>query len=142
MIDSSEVDKNLQLFVNQRLPSALADAMEQACLKVEADSKENCLPSITGNLRASITHEVTQQPKKVVGAVGSNLNYAPYVHQGTGIYAIGGNGRKNVPWTYFDERLGEFVSTEGIHPTPFLQDALDADKSEILDFFKGILGDD
>ena len=104
--------------------------------------EKNCPPAVTGNLRASITHDVETKTSKVVGTVGSNLNYAPFVHQGTGIYAINGNGRKEVPWNYYDERLGEWVSTKGIHPTPFLQMAIDSNRQTILDYFKGILSDD
>lgn len=93
--------------------------MERACLVVEADSKKNC-PVNDGILRDSITHAVEEDGETVIGYIGSNVDYAPYVHQGTGIYALMGNGRKEVPWTYYDEKTGEFVSTEGIHPTPFI----------------------
>ena len=55
--------------------------MEKVCLKVEADSKKNRPPSITGNLRASITHKVVdEEDGEIAGYVGSNLDYAPYVH--------------------------------------------------------------
>lgn len=139
MIDSSEVDRALRIFINQDLPLALVDAMEQACLRIEADAKENC-PANTGNLRQSITHQIESSPNKIQGMIGSNLEYAPYVHQGTGIYALEGNGRKNVPWTYYDVSAGEFRSTKGIEATPFLQQAIDDDKNVILDYFEGIIG--
>ncbi len=113
--------------------------MEQACLAVEADSKINC-PVNDGILRESITHAVeSEDGETVTGYVGSNLEYAPYVHQGTGIYAIMGNGRKAVPWTYFDSKKGEFVSTSGIEPTPFIQDAVEKNRADIIKYFGGIL---
>ena len=139
MIDTSEVDRALRLFIDSDLPLALTDAMEQACLKVEAEAKENC-PANTGELRQSITHEVERAPTKVEGVIGSNLEYAPYVHQGTGIYALEGNGRKDVPWTYYDVSAGEFRSTKGIEATPFLQQAIDDNRNEILNYFEGIIG--
>lgn len=134
-----EALKNVQ---QNTLPEAQRKAMENVCLKVEADSKKNCPPSVTGTLRASITHTVAEEEGRIVGYVGSDLDYAPYVHQGTGIYAIEGNGRKNVPWTYYDERKGEWVSTEGIKPTPFIQQAIDENREQITEYFRGVLGND
>ena len=61
--------------------------------------------------------------------------------QGTGIYAIEGNGRKQVPWSYYDERKGEWQSTEGIKPTPFIQMAIDENMDDIINYFKGVMED-
>lgn len=139
-IDASEVRNALKMVKDKTLPNATAEGMEKVCLFLEAESKKNCPPSITGNLRASITHVVeAAEDGKIVGYIGSNLDYAPYVHQGTGIYALEGNGRKNVPWTYYDERKGEWVSTEGIKPTPFIQKAIDDNRDTIMNYFKGAL---
>ena len=137
-IDTSEVEANLDRLIKEKLPQALYDAMTKACLKVEADSKKNC-PAGTGTLRQSITTSVEADSDGVKGYVGSNLEYAPYVHQGTGIYAKDGNGRKEVPWKYQDAK-GEWHTTNGIHPTPFVQDAVDMNRESIINFFKGVLG--
>lgn len=56
----------------------------------------------------------------MAGYVGSNLEYAPYVHQGTGIYAKDGNSRKQVPWVYYSEKDGQRHVTKGTKPRPFL----------------------
>lgn len=72
--------------------------MEKACLIVERQAKQDC-PVDMGTLRASISHEVDSDGKEIIGRIGSNLEYAPYVHNGTGIYAIDGNGRKT-PWRF------------------------------------------
>lgn len=138
--DSVELEQALEEFVAVRLPKECSAAMERACLVVEADSKKNC-PVNDGILRDSITHAVEEDGETVIGYIGSNVDYAPYVHQGTGIYALMGNGRKEVPWTYYDEKTGEFVSTEGIHPTPFIQDAVEANRAGILTYFGGIVDD-
>lgn len=74
-------------------------ALKDACIVVERAAKEKCPVGDTGNLRGSITSEWNDEE----GRVGTNLFYAPYVHQGTGIYAINGDGRKDVPWRYQDE---------------------------------------
>lgn len=141
LVNAKEVLQKLNLF-KQKLPKRTREGMEKVCLKVEADSKKNCPPSITGNLRASITHKVVdEEDGEIAGYVGSNLDYAPYVHQGTGIYAIEGNGRKEVPWRYYDERKGEWQSTEGMKPTPFIQMAIDENMDDIINYFKGVMED-
>ena len=141
LVNAEEVLQKLNLF-KQKMPERIREGMEKVCLKVEADSKKNCPPSITGNLRASITHKVVdEEDGEIAGYVGSNLDYAPYVHQGTGIYAIEGNGRKEVPWSYYDERKGEWQSTKGIKPTPFIQMAIDENMDDIINYFKGVMED-
>lgn len=133
-----DIITNLNTFISETLPNATEEGMEKVCLFIEGEAKDRC-PTGTGTLRASITYSVEKKDDKIVGYVGSNLDYAPYVHQGTGIYALDGNGRKQVPWTYKDERTGEFVSTYGIEPTPFIQDAIDANRDKIMDYFQGVL---
>lgn len=73
--------------------------MAESCMVVERDAKLNCPVGDTGNLRMSIMSEYNAEE----GRIGTNLFYAPYVHQGTGIYAINGDGRQDVPWRYQDE---------------------------------------
>ena len=42
----------------------------------------------------SITHEIEETSEnRTTGAVGTNLEYAPYVEFGTGIFSSLGNGR-------------------------------------------------
>jgi len=137
-VDTSEVEANIKNLIEQQLPKGLYESMEKACLKVEADSKKNC-PAKTGTLRQSITHTIEENEDGIMGYVGSNLEYAPYIHQGTGIYALEGKGRKEVPWRYQDAK-GNWHTTVGLKPTPFIQDAVDANRDIILEFFKGVLG--
>lgn len=97
--------------------------MKKACLIVESDSKRRC-PVNEGELRASITSDVSVSASKILGIIGSNLMYAPYVHNGTGIYAVNGDGRKT-PWVYVIQsgpHAGGYC-TVGQKPNPFLEDA-------------------
>ncbi|PUB12624.1 HK97-gp10 family putative phage morphogenesis protein [Paenisporosarcina sp. OV554] len=69
-----------------------------------------------GNLKDSI--EVEFKNGGLTAIVRVTASYAVYVEFGTGIYAVEGNGRKT-PWTYYSNKLGRFVTTEGMQPQPF-----------------------
>lgn len=114
-----------------------ARKMETACLVVEAEAKKKC-PVDQGILRASITHETETNAREIVGRIGSALEYAPYVHQGTGIYAVGGDGRKT-PWGYTAKsgKYKGFHWTKGQKPQPFLKDAVFNNRTKIAK----VLGD-
>ena len=97
--------------------------MEKACLLVVREAKKNA-PVDMGTLRAAITHDVAFDSLSITGRILCNLDYAPFVHQGTGIYAKDGTGRMT-PWSYCvkagnDE---EWYTTRGQKPQPFLEDA-------------------
>ena len=108
-------------------------AMEQACILVENEAKIKC-PVDNGLLRNSITHYIEDNPNELVGVVGTNVEYAPYVEFGTGIYSSLGNGRQD-RWKYKDAK-GEWHSTIGQHPQPYLQPALEENRREIEKMFK------
>lgn len=108
-------------------------AMEQACILVENEAKIKC-PVDNGLLRNSITHYIKDNPNELVGVVGTNVEYAPYVEFGTGIYSSLGNGRQD-RWKYKDAK-GEWHSTIGQHPQPYLQPALEENRRKIEKMFK------
>lgn len=89
-INSKEVEANLQEFLANQLPEAIEKGLEKACLVVETDAKVRC-PVDDGQLRQSIHHTVEGD----TGVVGSNVEYAPYVEIGTGIYSSKGTGRQS-----------------------------------------------
>ena len=115
------------------LPQKIAEALEVAAQIVENDAKRKC-PVDDGTLRASITH-VTEETRAVIG---TNVEYAPYVHQGTGLYAVNGNGRKDVPWVYKGAD-GKFYKTKGQKPNPFLREAFEAKTEEVKECFTDLL---
>lgn len=129
----NEVLSNLQKFMNSTLPNALEQRMAQACIMVEADARENC-PVDDGQLRQSITHDVKHEADGIAGYVGTDVEYAPYVHEGTGLFAEKGDGRQDVPWKYQDAE-GKWHSTKGQKPNPFLKDAIDVNKEKLLSKF-------
>ena len=131
-INNSEVMKNLQEFMEEVLPERLEQALERACLLVENNAKKDC-PVDDGQLRNSITHKV----KDLEGRIGSNVEYAPYVEIGTGIYSTQGTGRQTA-WTYKDAE-GKYHTTVGMKSKPYLKPAAEEHISEIQDCFKGML---
>ena len=107
--------------------------LEQACLLVENQAKENA-PVQTGYLRRSITHEINGNE----GIIGTNVEYAPYVEFGTGLFSSQGDGRKDVPWRY-QSADGSWHTTSGQNPQPYLQPALLENKKNIEKIFKDTL---
>lgn len=119
MADNNDFIKSMQDATVQMVMD-MSRKMGKACLIVEAQAKRDC-PEDMGVLRASITSETEVTADAVIGRIGSNLEYAPYVHNGTGIYAVEGNGRKT-PWK-FRVRAGKYKGwhvTVGQRPKQFL----------------------
>lgn len=129
------IDRVLDTLEDMAKMKDLPEAMSKAALLVERDAKKNC-PVNDGVLRNSIFSEVEEENTSYIGIVGSNLQYAPYVEYGTGLFAAKGNGRTNVPWIYKDAK-GEWHSTSGQKPQPFLIPALDENREQILELIRG-----
>ena len=105
------------------------DGLKKACMLVERSAKQKA-PKGTGELRRSITSKIESQGDELRGVVYTPLEYAPYVEYGTGLFAEDG-GRTDVPWNYQDDE-GNWHSTSGMPPRPFLRPALDENRAEIL----------
>lgn len=108
-ISSVTITNNTGL-VREVLARATEQALEAIGFAAEGHAKDNT-PVDTGLLRNKMTHVV--QGDSVY--IGTNVEYAPYVELGTGIYASNGNGRKD-PWVYFDEKTKKFRLTRGSKP--------------------------
>lgn len=109
-------------------------AMGKACALVERSAKQKA-PKGTGELRRSITSKIEKNADGIQGVVFTPLEYAPYVEYGTGLFAEEG-GRLDVPWNYQDDE-GNWHSTSGQKPQPFMRPALDENREEIKRIFKG-----
>ena len=135
MEDFKIVMDNLNDFINKGLDAEICAALEKACLIVEADAKKACVVG-DGQLRQSITHTIDEE--NLVGYVGTNVEYAPYVEIGTGIHSSEGTGRKT-PWCYQNEKTGKWHWTRGMLPRPYLQPAMESNKDKIQKCFEGII---
>ena len=130
MPDNSEFAKSVDNATDQIIQD-MKEKMDRSCLVVEGEARKNC-PVDQGELRASIASETEATEEEVIGRIGSNLEYAPYVHNGTGIYAKDGNGRKT-PWGY-TVKAGKYKGfhwTHGQKPQPFLENAKLTKKNEV-----------
>lgn len=102
--------------VLEALKAAALRALERCGLQAEGYAKD-LTPVDTGNLRNGITHQVSEDGREVY--IGTNVEYAPYVELGTGVYAEGGGGRPT-PWVYQDAK-GQWHWTRGNPAQPFLK---------------------
>ena len=92
----------------------------------------------TGNLRNNLSARVEDTREGTSIAVGSSLHYAPYVELGTGIYAT--EGGRQTPWR-FQDASGEWHTTNGVPPKPFLRPAVENHVEEYREVLEDVLSD-
>ena len=135
MADTRAFEQACDNSVN-KMQELLMQNMELTLDHVSGKAKEKVGVG-TGALRAdtrSLGVEIVGD--EVHGAVGNSLEYAIYHHQGTGIYASDGNGRKT-PWVYEDPKTGEKIYTRGSKPNPYLKDTIEQEQSAISKLLGG-----
>ena len=87
-----------------------------------------------GTLRQSIHW---RQNEGIEFDVYTALEYAAFVHFGTGLYGTNpAGGHRQTPWVYYDAARKRFVLTRGMKPNPFMLNAINEVKD---DFFRDLL---
>ena len=129
MIEFEGLEEVLEEIESLADTGELETTLGKACALVERSAKE-LAPKDTGALRRSITSKV----EGTEGIIYTPLEYAPYIEYGTGLFAENG-GRADVPWNYKDDK-GEWHSTSGIKPQPFMRPALDQNRENIIRLIK------
>ncbi|MBQ2408979.1 MAG: HK97 gp10 family phage protein [Bacilli bacterium] len=138
-IEINGIDKLLSQFEKIVDINEMEKKVGTACAMVEAQAKKNA-PRDTGELRRSIQSKVEIDGNNINGVVFTPLEYAPYIEYGTGLFAESG-GRKDTPWSYKDDK-GEWHSTSGQKPKPYLRPAFNDNRKRILEIIKeGVLND-
>ena len=125
--------------LTQKLDSLLDinDGMKKCCALVERSAKEK-VPVQTGGLRRSITSKVENNGLEVTGTIYTPLEYAPYIEYGTGLFAE--KGGRPTPWCYQDDK-GEWHTTSGQPPQPYMRPALNENRTTILEILGGSIND-
>lgn len=139
-VNFNNLDGVIEAIAEKANAADLEKALGKCCALVERSAKQNA-PKGTGELRRSITSKVEEREGSLVGIVFTPLEYAPYVEYGTGLFAEGGNGRKDVPWNYQDDE-GNWHSTSGMPPRPYLRPALNDNREEIMRLLGEALNND
>ena len=113
--------------IREDMNEAIARVLERVGMQAESFAKANITQSgavDTGNLRNSITHQVSvfsfKEAKEVY--IGTAVQYAPYVEFGTGIHAE--TGGRQTPWVFKNPKDGRFYMTRGMKARPFLRPAV------------------
>lgn len=112
-------------------------ALEAVGIQAEGDIKDEItdLGAVdTGRLRSSITHQVDGDSVED----GTNVDYAVYVHEGTGKYAIGG-GTPKERWVYRDPLTGEFRMGFPQKPRRFIKNAMERFAKDYIEIIKEYL---
>lgn len=92
----------------------------------------------TGNLRNGITHARNDLDHGVEVVIGTAVQYAPYVELGTGVHAEGGG--RTTPWSYMGSD-GNWHTTSGMAPRPFLRPALENHIAEYREVLEDVLSE-
>lgn len=135
------VDAVIERFEGIASGEKIYQAMGTACARVERSAKQKAHKiRRTGALANSIKSKREIDGNKVLGIVFTELEYAPYVEYGTGLFAENGQGRKT-GWAYEDEKTGETIWTRGQKPQPYLRPALNENREKIVEDLKEGIND-
>lgn len=119
-----------------RTRQVLTRAVRQSTIYVQGVARRE-EPIDKGRLRSSTGVSVDG----LVGRVGGPglVGYVIYVHEGTGIYARSGNGRRT-PWSYRGSD-GRWHRTRGNKPNPFMERAARRSEPAVKRFFEQAVND-
>jgi len=117
---------------SEEVLEALENAVQRGLMAIGETAvgyAQDLVPVDTGRLRGSITHAEDGDDCYI----GTNVEYAPYIEFGTGIYAE--SGGRQTPWAYQGSD-GEWHITHGSKPHPFLRPSASDHGDEYLEILK------
>lgn len=123
----------------ERQLQGFREGLEDAAQIVETDAKARCpVGKIAGGgLRESITHKT----EDLAATIGTNSDHGIFVEFGTGSKGDSSVAHTSKErWTYFNPRVGHFVTTSGMEHRPFLVPALKNNKDNIICAIKSRMG--
>ena len=126
--------------------SCAEDVINKYALLVQGTARKNLNDDPRrideGRLRSSIQTMITGLfAAKLAGIVYTDLEYAPFVHYGTGRFGEHpSGGHRLTPWVYYDEKRRTFVLTSGMRPNKFLLNAFNEHRRAMLQELEQCLG--
>lgn len=135
-INGVDITNNNKAEILNELENAVDRALTMIGIKVEKYAKARCpvgteeSTGIKGYRGGTLRNSITFQVEGNSVAVGSNVEYAPFVELGTGPYF-------NTPpeWEQFTPYQSTGAGTGYVHPRPFLRPAIE----DHLDTYKKII---
>lgn len=114
--------------VKKKIMQLGVEWLYEASGEIETQVKQNTRVD-TGQTKVSWKYIVNE--KKLEAQIGSRMENAIWEEFGTGIHALNGNGRKDVPWAYKDVN-GKWHKTRGKKPSRAFHYAYTGLKSRII----------
>ena len=97
---------------------------KKVCETIHSESQDRC-PIDIGIMKERSGYYVENDGSQIHGYIGYLEFYAVYVHQGTGLFAIDGDGRQTLWWWFGStEKWAGWHLTHGQKPKQFLWDAV------------------
>lgn len=136
-----ELQRKSERIVRELHGDEMLSGMRRATLLVQTDAKK-LAPVDTGRLRASITPDVRVEGRQVIGVVGSNVLYAPYMETGTRPHwppqaALETWARRHGTTAFVVARA---IARKGTKARPYLQPAFEQNKDRIQEMIGETVG--
>jgi HK97 gp10 family phage protein len=117
-------------FIETRVSPAVRMAVQESCDMIETRARELC-PVDTGTLQASISTDLDESGKTLIGRVAPHTDYSAYVEYGTGIAGAASAGAGEGPYS---------STWPGMVAQPYMRPAMDEAKPKIKDIFANDVG--
>lgn len=145
VIDASDVERALDLFrqLPEKFERSMRLTMKKAVRNVrEKARREHAFVTRAGVLERAIDSDVQERPLVGYVFVTNDAPYGKYVHEGTRPHEIRPRRKKALRWA----TGGGFVFAKSVmHPgtkaDPFLQNALDRERDDVVALFKTAVND-
>ena len=114
--------RNQSIFRERAAKKVLA----KYALLIQGDAKKNLREDPRRIDDGTLWNSIQILLTGLVAQVFTNIDYAAFVHWGTGIHGKNPKGgHRLTPWIYFDEKRQKFFVTTGMEPNMFLKNAWD-----------------
>ena len=144
MKDYRQLSAFLRLY-KSRVTDRTYKTMLRVATEVRDDAKKNLVANgnvDTGALLWSIAVDTKWDAHGInfyikANARSNGVKYAEFIEFGTGIYNEHGDGRQT-PWRY-QKRDGQWITTRGSHPYPFIRPAFRAHMNELTQYMRNAI---